>query len=107
MLNASDPLRAAMPSDGSRPAPSRTKVGKIAELDGVRAISIAFVLLFHITYGRLSGGFLGVDVFFVLSGYLITKLLLKELGSPRRRPCGLARHRVAGLWRRRAEGERP
>jgi peptidoglycan/LPS O-acetylase OafA/YrhL len=55
-----------------------TPIRKIAELDGVRAVSIIFVLLVHISYGRLSGGFLGVDIFFVLSGYLITLLLLRE-----------------------------
>jgi peptidoglycan/LPS O-acetylase OafA/YrhL len=60
----------------STATPSET--GKIAELDGVRAISIVFVLLVHISYGRVSGGFLGVDIFFVLSGYLITLLLLRE-----------------------------
>jgi len=55
-----------------------TRIGRIAEFDGIRALSVLFVLLVHISYGRISGGFLGVDVFFVLSGYLITMLLLKE-----------------------------
>ena len=50
----------------------------IAELDGIRAISVVFVLLVHATYGRLTGGFLGVDIFFVLSGYLITRLMHEE-----------------------------
>ena len=50
----------------------------IPELDGVRAISVLFVLLVHASYGRIVGGFLGVDVFFVLSGYLITRLLMRE-----------------------------
>lgn len=52
--------------------------GRVAELDGLRAVSIIFVIVFHLTYGRLSGGFLGVDIFFVLSGFLITELLVKE-----------------------------
>jgi len=47
-------------------------------LDGLRAVAIIAVLLFHATYGRLTGGLLGVDLFFVLSGYLITRLLLQE-----------------------------
>ena len=48
-------------------------------LDGVRAIAVLGVILFHADNTWLAGGFLGVDVFFTLSGYLITSLLLAEL----------------------------
>jgi peptidoglycan/LPS O-acetylase OafA/YrhL len=48
----------------------------LPELDGLRGVAIAGVLLFH--GGHLIGGYLGVDLFFVLSGYLITSLLLAE-----------------------------
>lgn len=48
-------------------------------LDGVRAIAVVAVLLFHLPARVLPGGFLGVDVFFVLSGFLITSLLLGEM----------------------------
>jgi len=47
-------------------------------LDGIRAVAVAAVLLFHADVAWLPGGFLGVDIFFVLSGYLITSLLLDE-----------------------------
>ena len=47
-------------------------------LDGVRAVAVVAVLLFHLPWSVAQGGFLGVDVFFVLSGYLITGLLLDE-----------------------------
>ncbi len=47
-------------------------------LDGVRALAIVLVLLFHAGYGWMPGGYLGVSVFFTLSGFLITSLLLEE-----------------------------
>ena len=47
-------------------------------LDGLRAIAVCAVLIAHASYGHISGGFLGVEMFFVLSGYLITTLLLTE-----------------------------
>lgn len=56
----------------------------IAALDGIRAIAIVAVIIYHMNPTGLTGGFLGVDVFFVLSGYLITWILLdryNHLGS--------------------------
>jgi peptidoglycan/LPS O-acetylase OafA/YrhL len=50
-------------------------------LDGVRALAVAAVVVYHARPGWLPGGFLGVDVFFVLSGFLITSLLLREQRS--------------------------
>jgi len=48
-------------------------------LDGLRAFAVAAVVLFHLDYSISSGGFLGVDVFFVISGFLITNLLCTEI----------------------------
>ncbi len=50
-----------------------------AEIDGLRALAIIPVILFHYGFGLISGGFIGVDVFFVISGYLITTIILNEL----------------------------
>ncbi|MEY2401534.1 MAG: hypothetical protein QOJ08_1645 [Ilumatobacteraceae bacterium] len=47
-------------------------------LDGLRAISVAAVIFYHAGFGWMPGGFLGVEVFFVVSGFLITSLLLEE-----------------------------
>lgn len=62
--------------DLSRPAPD---MGYIPGLDGVRALAVIGVLLFHGGNPWLPGGFLGVDVFFVLSGFLISTILLQQL----------------------------
>ncbi|HEX5968444.1 MAG TPA: acyltransferase, partial [Intrasporangium sp.] len=52
--------------------------GRIEGLDGIRALAIVAVLVFHLNASWLPGGFLGVDVFFVVSGFLITTLLVRE-----------------------------
>jgi peptidoglycan/LPS O-acetylase OafA/YrhL len=49
------------------------------EIDGLRALAILPVMLFHAGFTTFSGGFVGVDVFFVISGYLITKIILADL----------------------------
>ncbi len=57
-------------------APAR--LGYIPALDGLRALAVIAVLLYHADQAWIPGGFLGVDVFFVISGYLITCLLLSD-----------------------------
>lgn len=60
--------------------PGRVRpMGYIPGLDGVRAIAVVAVLLYHVGLPWIPGGFLGVDVFFVLSGFLISTLLLQEV----------------------------
>ena len=48
------------------------------DIEGMRAIAVGLVILFHAYHKPFTGGFVGVDVFFVISGFLITSLLLKE-----------------------------
>ena len=75
---------------GPDPAP----FGHAPGLDGLRGVAVAIVLLYHAHFGFAIGGFLGVSVFFTLSGYLITSLLLRE----RARDGGIS---IKGFWSRR------
>ncbi|HBF06700.1 MAG TPA: hypothetical protein DDW29_00525 [Gammaproteobacteria bacterium] len=52
-----------------------------AEIDGLRALAVLPVILFHAGFEWFSGGFIGVDVFFVISGYLITTIIISELAE--------------------------
>ena len=49
------------------------------DIEGLRGISVLVVVLFHLEISLFSGGFVGVDVFFVISGYLLTSLFFKEI----------------------------
>ncbi len=68
---------------------------RLGALDGLRALAVAAVVTYHLDDRILPGGFLGVDVFFVLSGYLITSLLVAE----HRRSGGIG---LRDFWKRRA-----
>ena len=63
-----------------------------AFIDGLRAIAVLAVLFYHADIG-CKGGYVGVDVFFVISGYLITGLILKDIGA--------GQFRIAKFWERR------
>lgn len=64
------------------------------EIDGLRAVAVIPVILFHAGFGWIGGGFVGVDVFFVISGYLITTIILTELDA--------GRFTIASFYERRA-----
>ena len=57
----------------------RVKTRYIAPIDGLRAIAVFAVLLYHLGINWVPGGFLGVDLFFVISGYVITRLILDSI----------------------------
>jgi peptidoglycan/LPS O-acetylase OafA/YrhL len=61
------------------PAPARSAGRYVGAIDGLRAIAVAAVIVFHFSPSVLPAGFLGVDVFFVVSGFLIARLIVAEL----------------------------
>jgi len=80
----------------SSPATSTAHTSQFrGDIEGLRAIAVLAVLAYHAKLGPFHGGYIGVDVFFVISGYLITSLLLRDLlvSGPKALP---------GFWARRA-----
>ena len=75
--------------------PSATGKERIDALDGLRAVALLLIMGYHFGVGWLQGGFFSLDIFYVLSGYLITGLLLSEY---KRR----GRIKLSAFWLRRA-----
>jgi peptidoglycan/LPS O-acetylase OafA/YrhL len=84
------------PTDTSaRPVTTSATPFRVTGLDGLRAVAVLLVIVFHLSPGAVVGGYLGVDLFFVISGFLITSLLLRE----HRRSGRIA---LRAFWTRRA-----
>lgn len=64
------------------------------EVDGLRAIAVTSVILYHLGLGAFSGGFVGVDIFFVISGYLISAIIMREMGEGRFSFAGFYERRI-------------
>ena len=58
---------------------AKHSIRHIPAIDGLRAVAVIAVMLYHLGFGWIPGGFLGVDLFFVISGYVITRLLLDSI----------------------------
>ena len=79
-----------------KPAPARTtKFAYYGSLDGLRALAVLAIIAYHFDYGWARGAYLSVDLFFILSGFLITTLLIMEW----RRSSTIA---LKQFWARRA-----
>ncbi|MBV7294696.1 acyltransferase [Corynebacterium sp. TAE3-ERU12] len=70
------------------------RIRRVPAIDGLRGLAVAAVVLYHFFGRLLPGGYLGVDVFFVLSGFLITSLLVREHATT-------GRINLATFWKRR------
>src|ERR1700735_5527443 len=80
---------------GDMPKPTHSDQRYMPGLDGLRAIAVLAVIAFHEQFGWAPGGLLGVGVFFTLSGYLITGLLLSQWSDD-------GRLHLRDFWLRRA-----
>ena len=78
----------------SSAAPARPTLGYLPALDGLRGVAVAAVVAYHLDFAWAKGGYLGVSLFFTLSGYLISRLMMGEV----ERTGGVA---VGAFWRRR------
>jgi peptidoglycan/LPS O-acetylase OafA/YrhL len=92
---AAEPSSDTARSDNPAPEASGRRTERMPGLDGLRAIAVSVVILYHLGPGIVVGGYLGVDIFFVLSGFLITGLLLRE-------KAGGGSIRLGRFWLRRA-----
>jgi len=70
-----------MSIENSKAQVNRAGWGYLPEIDGLRAIAILSVLMFHFDRKVFGGGFAGVDIFFVISGFLITSILLSDINE--------------------------
>lgn len=76
-------------------APPTRALSRLPGLDGLRAVAVVGVIVFHLWPDAAGGGFIGVDLFFVISGYLITTLLMREHAAT-------GSLRLGRFWLRRA-----
>lgn len=68
------------------------------EIDGLRAVAVVAVILFHTNLGVATGGYVGVDVFFVISGYLISSIILRELSQKKFTFLGFYERRIRRIF---------
>jgi peptidoglycan/LPS O-acetylase OafA/YrhL len=85
-------------SDGVARRATRANTGYRPDIDGLRAVAVLSVIGFHVTPRFVPGGYVGVDVFFVISGYLITGIVLGQLAEGRFSFAGFYARRVRRIF---------
>ena len=68
------------------------------DINSLRAVAVVGVVLYHLDIRYFGGGYLGVDIFFVISGYLITSLILKELNEKKFSLTNFYKRRIRRLF---------
>ena len=94
-MSSTPPERPATSSVGIAASAGGTAKHFLPHVQGLRAIAVLLVVIYHVWPGRLEGGYVGVDVFFVISGFLITGQLVRELDTT-------GRIRLGTFWAKRA-----
>jgi peptidoglycan/LPS O-acetylase OafA/YrhL len=95
LRSAPAPVEPSPPVVRRKPSWQARKLGYQPGLDGLRALAVGLVVAYHLGYSRVAGGYIGVELFFVLSGWLVCALLVNE----HQRTDGIA---LRDFWVRRA-----
>jgi peptidoglycan/LPS O-acetylase OafA/YrhL len=82
----------------SRQAATKSGLKYRADIDGLRAVAVLSVLAFHIGLSEFKGGFVGVDVFFVISGYLISSIIFAEINARQFTIVGFYERRIRRIF---------
>lgn len=95
---ADEKIIEAAESNGSSRGASKTGLKYRADIDGLRAVAVLSVLAFHVGLSRFGGGFVGVDVFFVISGYLISSIIIADISASRFTIVGFYERRIRRIF---------
>src|SRR5258708_3658941 len=90
--------RALMPKVITKIEPQATKLKYRPDIDGLRALAVILVVLDHLKVRLFAGGYIGVDVFFVISGFLISSVILNDLLAGKFSVVGFYERRVRRIF---------
>jgi peptidoglycan/LPS O-acetylase OafA/YrhL len=94
VIGKQEEARMGMPKTGGRSPALKYR----PDIDGLRAVAVLSVLFYHAELSRMSGGFVGVDVFFVISGYLISSIVFSEIAESHFTVTGFYQRRIRRIF---------